>query len=64
MAAYARTSDRWSNKGLVEIALKLTDVGERGQFYGEGKRVFMLGFGWQLLRAWLGGGQPAPAKKA
>ena len=62
MAAYARQSTLWSNKGIVEMALKLTDVGDRGQFYDTGKSVFFLGFAWQLLRAWFGCSTPDKSK--
>ncbi|UNI21028.1 hypothetical protein JDV02_007059 [Purpureocillium takamizusanense] len=36
MAAYARASQRWPQP-VVEIGLQLTEVEDRGQFYGKGK---------------------------
>jgi hypothetical protein len=64
MAGYARTSGRWSNKGLVETGLNLVDVGDRGQMYGESKHVYMLGFVWQLFKAWIGSGKGKEEKVA
>ncbi|KAH7328396.1 ThiJ/PfpI family protein [Stachybotrys elegans] len=51
MAAYARSSRHWP-QSIVEIGLAMTDVGDRGQFYKEGKGVFMAGMVWKLLRSW------------
>lgn len=56
MAAYARGSPHWANKGVVEFGLKMTDVGERGKFYGEGATMFTLGVAWQIVKAWFVGG--------
>ncbi|KYK55563.1 ThiJ/PfpI family protein [Drechmeria coniospora] len=52
MAAYARASGKHWPASVAEIGIQLTEVGDRGQFYGEGRSLFMAGFAWQLLKAW------------
>lgn len=51
MAAYARESKRWPGP-VVDIGLMMTDVGDRGQFYGEGQKTFVIGVVWSIIRAW------------
>ncbi len=31
----------------------MTEVGDRGQFYGEGQSQFYLKFVWQLVKGWI-----------
>lgn len=59
VAAYCRESGRLSGP-VVEVGLKLADVGDRGQKYGGSEGVYFLGLGWQVVKAWFmsfGGGR-------
>ncbi|KAM4059662.1 DJ-1/PfpI family protein [Hirsutella rhossiliensis] len=53
MAAYARASSKHWPPSIVEMCLMLTDVGDRGQVYGQRQGVFTAMFGWQLLKSWV-----------
>lgn len=51
MAAYAKTSGRWPVP-VAEMGAVLADVGDRGQFYSQGKGMFTLGVVWTIVKAW------------
>lgn len=51
MAAYAKQSGRWPVP-VAEMGAMLTDVGDRGQFYDQGQKTFMLGIAWSIIKAW------------
>lgn len=51
VAAYARQKSQYFAGPLVELALILTDVGDRPQEYTTGKTVFTIGVIWQILKA-------------
>lgn len=54
VAAYARQSKHFP-RPVVEIALKMADVGDRPQVYGQGQAAFTVGFVWTLFKAWVWG---------
>lgn len=64
VSAYARHSQHFFPSPLVEVVLKMADVGERGQVYGQGQTRFTLGMVWQLLRAWVMGVGKTKANKS
>lgn len=51
MAAYAKACGRWAQP-IAELGPALTDVGDRGQFYGESPNRFVLGMIWTILKGW------------
>ncbi|KAK4251233.1 hypothetical protein C7999DRAFT_11101 [Corynascus novoguineensis] len=50
VAAYARTSGRFAGP-VAELALAMTDVGDRPQRYSKGQAAFGLSIVWQILKA-------------
>lgn len=50
VAAYARLSGRFPGP-VAEVALVMTDTGDRPQLYDTGKAAFTLGIVWQILKA-------------
>ncbi|KAL0939320.1 ThiJ/PfpI family protein [Colletotrichum truncatum] len=52
VAAYARKNSKHFPAPIAEIACQMADVGDRGQFYGEGQTTYFIGFIWQVLKAW------------
>ncbi|KAI8207012.1 hypothetical protein K4K53_000724 [Colletotrichum sp. SAR 10_77] len=52
VAAYARRNSKHFPGPVAEIACSMADVGDRGQFYGEGQTVYFLGVVWQVVKAW------------
>jgi putative intracellular protease/amidase len=59
MAAYAKSCGRWPVP-VAEMGAMLTDVGDRGQFYEQGQKRFVLGIVWSIIKAWFvrpGGGK-------
>ncbi|KAI0396122.1 ThiJ/PfpI family protein [Xylariaceae sp. FL0594] len=54
-AAYARQNPRHFPPSVVEIALKMADVGDRPQAYEQSQSVFMMAFAWQIVRGWFAG---------
>lgn len=63
MAAYAKGCGRWA-QSIAELGAKLTDVGDRGQIYGEGQSRFVLGFVWTVVKAWFAGSPKEVKDKA
>ncbi|KAF7545387.1 hypothetical protein G7Z17_g9208 [Cylindrodendrum hubeiense] len=51
MAAYAKACGRWAQP-VAELGPVLTDVGDRGQIYGESPNRFMLGMVWTIIKGW------------
>ncbi|KAH7171157.1 class I glutamine amidotransferase-like protein [Dactylonectria macrodidyma] len=51
MAAYAKACGRWAQP-IAELGPVLTDVGDRGQFYGESPSRFAFGMVWTILKGW------------
>lgn len=62
MAAYAKTSGRWPVP-VAEMGVALADVGDRGQFYSQGKGVFTLGIVWTIIKAWFVSSSPRRTKQ-
>jgi putative intracellular protease/amidase len=52
VVAYARQSSRFPGP-LVDVAIRIADVGDRPQKFDVGQTAFTLGFVWVLLRAWV-----------
>lgn len=50
VAAYARQSGRFPGP-VAELALLLTETGDRPQKYETGKVAMTLGFVWQIVKA-------------
>ncbi|KAI0205384.1 ThiJ/PfpI family protein [Astrocystis sublimbata] len=59
VAAYARTGKHFPS-AVAEIALKMADVGDRGQFYSESQTTFTLGMVWIIMRGWFTKRTPSP----
>lgn len=51
MAAYAKQCGRWPVP-VAEMGAMLTDVGDRGQFYDQGQKTFMVSMVWSIVKAW------------
>ncbi|KAK3328827.1 class I glutamine amidotransferase-like protein [Apodospora peruviana] len=62
VAAYMRQSRHFPGP-VGEMAMTLTDTGDRPQKYGSGQAVFTLGIVWQILKAVVMG-VPGKTKKA
>ena len=62
MIAYARNSKHFPN-ALVDFALLLTDIEDRGQTYRASKTWFTVSVVWTVIRAWFTGIVTKPAKK-
>ncbi|SPQ17841.1 e8fd80f6-715d-48da-bd18-63d5428cde73 [Thermothielavioides terrestris] len=61
VAAYARLSGRFPGP-VAELALVMTETGERPQRYERGKSALTLGILWQVLKAvWMGYGKKKTA---
>ncbi|KAH8736998.1 class I glutamine amidotransferase-like protein [Ilyonectria robusta] len=64
MAAYAKACGRWAQP-VAELGPVLTDVGDRGQIYGESPNRFLLGIAWTLIRGWFASfGSSSPKDKS
>ncbi|KAK7423271.1 hypothetical protein QQX98_001061 [Neonectria punicea] len=59
MAAYARACRRWAQP-IAEMGSMLTDVGDRGQIYGESPNRYVLTVMWTIIKAWF---SSAPKEK-
>ncbi|KAK6226712.1 ThiJ/PfpI family protein [Colletotrichum tabaci] len=52
VAAYARSSEKHFPAPIAEIACQMAEVGERAQLYEKRQARFLLGFVWQIIKAW------------